>query len=72
MDKDEEINGYYDDDGNKINMDLVKIPGPCLVCKNYENPEPEEEMLCNLNRLDHHLRKEEDFQCYTFVEKNKE
>jgi hypothetical protein len=66
-----EINGYYDDDGNKINLDLIKTPGLCLVCIKYEESDPEEVMLCNLNRLDHHLRKEENFECATFLDKNK-
>ena len=29
-----EINGFYDDDGNKINPSLVPKPGLCIICKN--------------------------------------
>ena len=29
----ENINGFYDDNGNKINTFLVKKPGLCLLCK---------------------------------------
>lgn len=47
---DGEINGYYDDDGNKINPDLIPKPGLCLICK--LDDDPNEEILCNLNRLD--------------------
>ena len=58
----EEINGYYDDDGNKINPDLIAKPGLCLLCK--KDLDSDEEILCNLNRLDQMDQK--DFICYAF------
>jgi len=62
---DEEINGYYDDDGNKLNPDLIPKPGLCLVCK--LDGDPYEEILCNLNRLDQ--VNESEFKCGAFVSK---
>ena len=62
----EEINGYYDDDGNKINLDLFSKPGLCLICKKNDCP-GEEELLCNLNRLDQRNSKE--FICHAFEKK---
>lgn len=56
------MNGYFDDDGNEINMDLIKKPGLCLICNKYNNPH--EEILCNLNRLDQ--REEKEFKCFAF------
>jgi len=29
----EELNGYFDDDGNQLNPDLIPKPGLCLTCK---------------------------------------
>ena len=63
--KNEEINGYFDDDGNPLNPDLIQRPGLCLVCS--KNDDPDEEILCNLNRLDQ--RNDKDFICYAFEKK---
>lgn len=57
-----EYNGYYDDEGNKINMDLIKKPGLCLICK--KDSDPHEEILCNLNRFDQ--RNKTEFKCFAF------
>ena len=62
----EEINGYYDDDGNKLNPNLIPKPALCLSCK--KNDEPNEELLCNLNRLNQRCAKE--FICYAYEEIN--
>jgi hypothetical protein len=34
----DEINGYYDDDGNQLNPELIPKPGLCLTCKKDSNP----------------------------------
>jgi len=57
-----EINAYYDDDGNQLNPDLIPKPGLCLTCK--KDLDPNEEILCNLNRLDQ--RNQDKFVCYAF------
>lgn len=58
----EEINGLYDDNGNKINPDLlVRKPGLCLLCKKDEVGDKIENMLCVLNRFDQQGK--DDFEC---------
>jgi hypothetical protein len=63
-----QINGFYDDDGNAINPELVKKPGLCLRCKKDDLDDPLENLLCNMNRYDQ--RGEEEFRCGAFEEKN--
>jgi hypothetical protein len=58
----EEINGYFDDDGNQLNPDLIPKPGLCLTCK--KDTDPYEEILCNLNRSDQ--RNQNKFVCYAY------
>ncbi|MBI4647795.1 MAG: hypothetical protein HY738_14700 [Bacteroidia bacterium] len=60
----EEINGIYDDDGNKINPDLMTVPALCTICKSYHNDDWEENILCSLNRYDQ--RNDKDFHCGAF------
>ena len=61
-----ELDGYFDDDGNELNPDLIPKPGLCLICK--KDSDPDEEILCNLTRLDQ--RNDRDFICHAF-EKSK-
>ncbi|RLD36904.1 MAG: hypothetical protein DRI89_15735 [Bacteroidetes bacterium] len=56
------MNGYFDDDGNKLNPDLIPKPDLCLSCT--KNEDPNEEILCNLNRLDQDGDSE--FICYAY------
>jgi len=58
----DELNGYFDDDGNPLDPDLISKPGLCLICK--KDLDPNEEILCNLNRLDQ--RNQDKFVCYAF------
>lgn len=58
---------YYDDDGTELNPNLYPKPTLCLSCVKNEDYDPEEEVLCNLNRLDH--RNDDEFQCYTYLKK---
>lgn len=53
---------YFDDDGNELNPDLYPKPQLCLSCK--KNEDPEEEILCNLTRLDQ--RDEPEFKCFGY------
>ena len=46
----EKFSGYYDDDGNEIKPDLYPKPQLCMSCK--KNDDPNEEILCTLNRCD--------------------
>lgn len=45
-----EINGYFDDDGYEINMDLVPKPDLCITCVHEDDPNTE--IICNLTRCD--------------------
>ena len=56
---------YYDDEGNELNPDLIKMPSLCITCKFKDDPE--EEILCTLTRFD----QEEDgtFVCHAYVPK---
>lgn len=58
----EEINGFYDDDGNKINPNSIPKPQLCLSCK--FNADPREELLCTLTRLDQ--KDEPEFTCFSY------
>lgn len=59
---DNEVSGYFDDDGTELNPYLYPKPQLCLSCK--KNDDPNEEILCNLNRLDQ--RDETEFKCFAY------
>ena len=59
------IAGFYDDDGYKINTDLIKKPSLCLTCVNDDNPN--EEMLCNMTRYDQ--KDDKEFKCFAYKKK---
>ena len=65
----EEISGYFDDDGNKLNPNFNPKPSLCLSCKSNETEDEFEEILCNLNRLDQLDGKE--FKCFDYRQKKK-
>jgi hypothetical protein len=60
----EEINGFYDDDGNKIDPESVPLHGLCVICKKHHIEDWEENLLCLMNRYDQ--RDEPDFKCGAF------
>jgi hypothetical protein len=45
------INGFFTDDGEEINPDLIPIPHLCMSCKKKDWGGMEE-ILCTMNRLD--------------------
>ena len=57
-------NGFYTDDGEPLNPDLIPKPQLCLSCKKNDK-EGMEEILCTLNRLDQ--RNDNDFKCGAYV-----
>ncbi len=59
------IAGFFTDDGYEINVDLIKKPSLCLICRH--NDVDEEEMLCTLTRYDQ--RNDAEFQCFGFRKK---
>jgi hypothetical protein len=61
------ICGMFDDDGYEINADLIQKPSLCITCQNDDNDDPEEQILCNLNRYDQ--RNEKEFKCGAYRKK---
>lgn len=53
---------YYDDDGNEMFPSHYPKPQLCLSCS--KNDDPNELVLCNLNRLDQ--VDEPEFKCYQY------
>lgn len=41
---------FYDDDGNEIDPASVPVPKMCTLCE--KNGDPNEDILCTLNRMD--------------------
>ena len=62
---DNEINGIYEDDGNKTAPNAIPIHGLCIICKSYNVADWEENLLCNLNRFDQLNFSE--FKCAAYV-----
>lgn len=60
----EEINGFYNDDGTKVDIASVPVPGLCVICKSYQIEDWEENLLCLMNRNDQ--RNENNFKCGAF------
>jgi len=60
----EEINGFYNDDGTKIDPDSVPVPGLCIICRKHQIDDWDENLLCLMNRNDQ--RNEPDFKCGAF------
>ncbi|MCP4650210.1 MAG: hypothetical protein GY853_09065 [PVC group bacterium] len=62
---DEELEGYFLDDGTPVNPALVPKQSLCVMCK-YDG-DKKEEILCMLNRIDQ--QGEDDFKCYSYKSK---
>ena len=56
---------FFDDDGYEINTDLIKKPSLCLTCA--KDDDPNEEMLCNMNRYDQ--KDDKEFICFAYKKK---
>jgi hypothetical protein len=59
-DPEDEESGYFDDDGNRLNPDLITKPGLCLLCGNDDDPHMLVE--CNLTRLGQ-VDENDEFKC---------
>lgn len=59
--------GFYNDDGTEYNPDLYPLPSLCINCKKKDDPN--EEMVCNLTRMDQ--LGEDKFICYAYEELTK-
>ena len=62
-----EIDGFYLDDGTKVNPNLIPKPSLCISCN--KDDDPSEEILCTLNRIDQ--RNDAEFKCFSFEPKRK-
>jgi hypothetical protein len=56
------IDGFYLDDGTKVDPNLVDKPGLCISCS--KNNDPSEEVLCTLTRIDQ--QGESEFICHAY------
>ncbi|MBX7054081.1 MAG: hypothetical protein K1X36_03920 [Pyrinomonadaceae bacterium] len=54
---------FYDDGGNELDPKGIPMPKMCLMCEKLNDAD--EEILCDLNRLDQ--RNERQFKCGAFV-----
>lgn len=60
--KPNEIYGFFDDDGYEINSELIKKPSLCLNC--VLDDDPNEELLCNMNRFNQ--KDDKEFKCFAY------
>ncbi len=59
---DEDKNGFFLDDGTKVDPNLIPKPGLCLTC--VHDNDPAQEMLCTLTRIDQ--MDDEEFICEAY------
>lgn len=64
---DDEISGFYLDDGTKVDPNLIPKPGLCLTCRIDDSTDPEDDVLCTLTRIDQ--MNEPEFECAAYVPK---
>ena len=57
-----EIDGFYLDDGTKVDPNLIPKPSLCISC--IKDDDPSEEVLCTLTRIDQ--RDDPEFKCYAY------
>lgn len=63
---DDTISGFYNDDGTKVDPNLMGKPSLCATCKK-DDGSSKEEILCDLNRIDQ--QGEDEFRCDAYVSK---
>ena len=68
MDDNEDNISFFDDNGEKLDPNLIVKPSLCTTCRKDDNPD--QEIFCNLNRLDQ--KDEKDFECYAYESKFEE
>jgi len=67
-DPDDELSGYFEDEGTTLNPDFFPKPGLCLLCA--RDDDLEDMVECNLIRLDQ-AEKKGNFECPAFREKKR-
>ncbi len=60
----EELDGLYNDDGTKVDIDSIPLPSLCVICKLHMCDDQEENLLCLMNRNDQ--RNAKNFECGMF------
>jgi hypothetical protein len=65
MEKDIPVDGFYLDDGTRVDPNLITKPGLCLSC--IKDDDPGEEVLCILNRIDQ--QDDPEFKCFAYIAK---
>lgn len=63
----QQINGFFDDEGNPIDPFAIPKPGLCFICRENESDNSEENMLCAMNRWDQ--KDGEGIECGMFEQK---
>lgn len=63
------IHGYFDNDGNEINPDLIPKPDLCITCRR-DSLRGKQEVLCILTRADQQA--DEEFICEAYEPKEEE
>jgi len=61
-----EMNGFFDDDGYKIDINLIKKPSLCITCLNDDDPN--EEIFCQMTR--HDQKDDEEFICFAYKKRS--
>ena len=59
----EKLHGFFNDDGTSVNPNLISMPSLCVSCKH--NGDPNQEILCTLNRIDQ--QNKDDFKCDAYI-----
>lgn len=62
----DDISGIYDDDGTKLDPEMIPKPSLCITCR-YDDEDGLERMKCLLTRNDQRI--EEDFWCDAYSAK---
>ncbi len=58
--------GIYNDDGTKVNEELIPLANLCVICKKNQIDDFMENLLCKMNR--HDQRNDlKNFECGAFV-----
>jgi len=60
-----EIDGFYLDDGTKVDPNLIPKPSLCISC--IKDDDPSEEVICTLTRIDQ--RNNSEFKCFAYQPK---
>ena len=67
-----ELDGFFDDDGNRYDPMTIPKPSLFIFCSMDESAPPIESILCNMARLDHMIcEPRATFECGSFSPRDK-